>query len=74
MCMGNWKLDMAVCSYAKVTEHRLIRCDCSNKLSHHLIVLYDSISNTEAGANEADRQRELGTGSSEWDTMERRNR
>lgn len=74
MCMRNWKLDIAVDSYAKCTEHQFIRCDCSNKLSHHLVVLYNSINNTEADANEADRQRELGTGSREWDTMERRNR
>lgn len=56
MCMRNWKPDTAVCSYASVTERRLIHGERSNKPSHHPVVLYDSISNTEAGANEADRE------------------
>lgn len=62
---------MAVCSSANVAERRLVHCDCSNKLSHHLMVLYDNISNTEAGANKEASQREQGTGSSEWDAIER---
>lgn len=49
--MGDWTLRGSL---------GLIHCDGSNKLSHHLIVLDDSISNTEAGANEADRERARG--------------